>query len=336
MHFCIHENRQTEEPALRLLLISMAKHAPQAQVLLFCSNLSEAFHTFVETIPQVKAIYPAFPVERHWNVKPDLLLHCMSELGHKDVVYLDSDIIVTRDVVRYFEKIPQDTFMMAQETLWGTTPHDDDALRARLWGFPIGRQHPFALNSCVIRATERHTDLLHRWQDMQSSDAYKEAQTRPSSERPPHLRGAQELMTALLCSEEFSDIPLAYFHLGRDIIHSYGLKAFTLKQRLHWALNGPPVFVHSQRLKPWTAGYHAGGNAVNKVYEDTFPYLLLAEKLGKPAGEDVEWARAKTPLGRLFRVTSAGVPPLCGALIAGGLDMAYGTARVIKALTGRA
>ncbi len=335
MRVCVHENRQAEEPALRLLLLSVARHSPKTKLVLFCSGLTQAFYDFAATFEQVEAVYPSFPVERHWNVKPDLLLHCIRDLGFKDVVWLDSDIIVTRELTQVFGQFSADVFLMAQETLWATTPDDNGAMRARGWGFDVGREHPFALNSCIIRATEQHTALLERWQDMQTHEDYVTAQKQPSGQRPAHLRGAQELLTALLCSKEFSDTKLEYLRLGRDVVHSYGLKAFPLRQRLQWMKNGPPPFVHSQRLKPWMPTYQAGGGWLNRCYEDTFPYLLLADKLGTREGENVGWARAKTLMGRLMRATSFGYPPLCGVGLAAAFDAGFGAARLIKTAMGR-
>ena len=76
---------------------------------------------------------------------------------------------------------------------------------------------------------------------------YRDEQTKVWDSRGVHMVGDQDVLTALLCSEEFSDVPIEIFYRGSGIIQYFGLYGFTLRERLRCLINGlPPVYSFSE------------------------------------------------------------------------------------------
>jgi hypothetical protein len=331
---CIHENRRSEEPGLRLLICSLAQHCPDVGVALFTSDLSDGFLEWASRKVNIVHHGEALDRELYWSVKHAILKYCITDLGFSEVVWLDSDIFVTQDLKKLFSHHAPGSISITQETRWGITPHDDNALRCRLWGFEPGRFHPFALNTCVIRVSRDHLDLLKRWQELNESAEYKNASNLPFGERLPHVRGDQELLTALLASKEFSHIPIDYMELGQDIVHCFGLKAFSLSDRFTWMTKGKPTFIHAQRNKPWDPD-DAGKPALQKYYESILPNYVLAPSILERCGEKADWTQQRSGFSAAAQALGFGYPPLIGIFCATLFDTAYGLRRKIKSVTGR-
>jgi hypothetical protein len=65
--------------------------------------------------------------------------------GNQEVVWIDSDVIVTGNISSRFEGMDRGVFVVTEE---GLEKHNEiDALRARLWGFTVRRKVPFPLNT---------------------------------------------------------------------------------------------------------------------------------------------------------------------------------------------
>ena len=85
---------------------------------------------------------------------------------------IDSDIIVNFRFIYRLSGLDKNALVVTEEALLGRTDQrgraddNNNALRARLWGFRVGRRVPFVLNSAVLRVTPRHTPLLHRWRSL--------------------------------------------------------------------------------------------------------------------------------------------------------------------------
>jgi lipopolysaccharide biosynthesis glycosyltransferase len=52
-----------------------------------------------------------------WNVKPQALLQLLSE-GHREVVWIDSDIVATKDVRPAFAQLDSGVLVATEEALW--------------------------------------------------------------------------------------------------------------------------------------------------------------------------------------------------------------------------
>jgi hypothetical protein len=65
--------------------------------------------------------------------------------------------------------------------------------------------------------------------------------------------GDQDVLTALLGSERFRDIPVSFLRRGRDVIYNFGPSGYTPTERIANLFNPAPPFVHCSGPKPWEA-----------------------------------------------------------------------------------
>src|SRR5208337_3301489 len=303
LKICIAEDRSSCEPGVRLLLQSLARAEPGCSVVLFCpfadENLVKLAAGLTEISADVRTVSP--PGAYSWNVKPQALLELLGE-GADEVVWIDSDIIVSSRFIRRLSAHETDAIVLTEEALWGAAD-DRNALRARLWGFRVGRQFPFTLNSAVLRVTRRHIPLLKRWRTLLDSPIYRDEQAKAWNSRSANMIGDQDVLTALLCSQEFSDIPVEIFRRGSGVIQYFGLYGFTTGERLRCLINGLPPFVHSQGVKAWIPPNKSGARSlrarVTGAYLDASPYTVVAASLWPI--ETSSWTKPRTRFGAALR-----------------------------------
>jgi hypothetical protein len=328
MIVCIAEDRTSFEPAIKLLLMSLTDHCGKTEVHLFHPNASNGFSSWLSNQSYVYHHTEPLPNAHEFNVKPQAMLHLLDR-GHDNVLWIDSDIIVTSDISTLLNPLDYNTLAIAEEALW--TPHDDRAAwRARKWGFKVGRILPFALNSGVVRVTRTHRRLLERWQTLLASTDYREVQQRPWHSRPLHMMGDQDVLTALLTSEEFADIPLKILARGTEIIQYFGPYGYTLRERWSHTFRTGPAFVHSQGPdKPWTTNWQHSSpkQYFNAVYLDLSPYTLAASSYADRMDDDLSWMRAHFVLTSLLRSVGFWRAPLIGLPLAALADFYRKTLR---------
>jgi len=315
--FCIAEDRPSCEPALRILIASLLEHIPDADVILFAPNATGAFKAWLQARPQVRR-QPgsASLTARKYDVKPSALLKSL-EIVSGPVIWLDSDLIVTCDFRHRFMSLSNDVLVVTEEAL-GSSHADDDAMRARLWALPIGRALPFLANTGVVRVTPKHVPLLTAWDKLLASAEYLEAQSLTWDKRPLHLMGDQEVLTALLCAQAFSDIPLSFLRRGLDIVQYFGSSGYTLSDRVSNIFVRPPCFIHSQGFRPWwprSAPASSWSARFLSLYNDLSPYTLRAKRYAA-ALETTDWLSPPSIAAALFRALSFGFYPLVGLPLA--------------------
>lgn len=198
---------------------------------------------------------------------------------------------------------------------------DPNALRARLWGLPVGRVLPFAVSSGVLRATKDHYHLMDRWWQMLRSKEYQEFQRKGWAQSPIHMQGDQDVLTALLTSKEFSQIPIRMLRKGRDVVLFDGLFGYTVGDRLRNLIWGPPAMIHIAGLKPWSANWSSETPVqlkayVEHVYFDVSPYTLAAMKYRDELECETGWMDPHYLLSRGLRALGIGSPALAGLPIA--------------------
>lgn len=326
---CVAEDRRSCEPGLRILIASLAKTNPLVGICLFVPDPRPEFVRWLATFPRVR-VNPQGGIADDWlgyNVKPAAIRAVLRQ-GHRDVLWIDSDVVVLRSLAPCLAGIDAETVVATEEAL--CVNHDDpDALRARLWGLPVGRVLPFTLNTGVLRLTAAHLPLIERWLELLASDAYRSGQARGWQERAPHLLGDQEVFTALMASAEFARLPLRPLYRGRHIIQYFGLSGYTLGERLRHLLR-PPVFVHSQGSKPWWRPRPAAGarGRLLDLYQQLSPYTLAARRHAR-ALDDRSWLRPRSRLGAILALAGANRMPLVGLPIAAFADAARLARRVL-------
>jgi hypothetical protein len=316
---CLAEDRERCEPSLRLLLLSLNAYCPEATVNLFYPPAKDRFLAWVKKLPQVRLQTDQLKCGYGWNVKPQAMMQLIDE-GFDEVIWIDTDIIVNRNPFTTLSSLSRDTIAVADHTL-AQERWDPNALRARSWGLPVGRVLPVAVNSGVVRVTQHHYDLLLRWWELLQSPEYQEFQHKPWRERPFHMLGDQDVLTALLTSNEFSRIPIHILKRGKDIIQFDGVYGYTVAERMRNLLGGCPAFVHSMAGKPWSERWQiepAGSlrEYLKMIYLDVSPYTLSAIRFKDDVGCDTEWMEPHYLLSRILRALGLDRPELAGFPIA--------------------
>ena len=312
---CLAEDRESCEPCLKVLLLSLNTHIPGTPINLFYPPAKDGFIAWIKKCPEVRLQTEHLKGASGWNVKPQAILNLIDQ-GFDEVIWIDSDVVVNRNIFPLLSDLKDDTFVATEHTL-ADERCDMDALRARLWGLPVGRVLPFALNSGVLRVTRAHHELMDRWWKLLQSDIYQDFQRKTWLERPIHMQGDQDVLTALLTSKEFSEIPIHILRRGKHILQFDGVYGYTLAERLRNLPSGCPAFVHSVAGKPWSDPWHLepGGGLreyIKKVYLDLSPYTLSALQYRHEIGSGTEWMRPHYGLSRVQRILGMWYPPLVG------------------------
>jgi len=319
---CVAEDRKSCEHALKLLLISLSRHNAGTPVVVFYPPADQTLIDWIRTLDfeniSVRTTWPRGALG--WNIKPHKMLDLLNE-GHHEVLWIDSDVLATKNVFVALGELQDDTLVAAEECL--QNQNETKALRARLWGFSVKREFPFPLNSGVMRVTQAHVPLLARWKELLESPKYQDAQRQPMSARPRHMFSDQDVLTALLCSEGFHNIPVKVLRRGYDIIQYYGEMGFTLAERIICLLKGMPTFLHQQGSKPWHADPHEKLKGLRgrfvTAYLDLSPYTAVA--VGLIAMPIYPWMRPRSKFSSILRAIGLGSPPLTGLPLAVVFDL---------------
>jgi hypothetical protein len=317
---CIVEDRTAHEPSLKLLLLSIHAHCPGMEINLFYPPADKNFLAWVQKYPQVRLQAIDLPKGVGWNVKPLAIMRLL-EQGFDEVIWTDSDVIVTRNIAPIFSGIDSQVFMISDQ---GRDNQGLNAVRARSWGLPIGRVLPFELNSGVLRATKDHLSLVRRWLELVQSKEYQQFQQEVGwAKSPIHMKGDQDVLTALLVSTEFSHVPVRLIRTGQNIILFDGIFGYTVGARIRSLLRGSPPFIHIPGFKPWVANYWRLERAtrttkdyIQHVYFDVSPYTLSALRFRDQMQCDTGWMDPHYVLSRTLRIAGMGCQPLVGLPIA--------------------
>src|SRR5437667_10639258 len=246
--FCLAEDRFDCEIGLRLAILSLDKHCSGAPVYVFRPTFDGEFAAWARRFRHVTVI-PTMPAGTSgWNCKPRALNLLLAE-GYREVVWLDSDTVVTRDCRKLFTCLYESVVAVAQEAAsvsWQGTER-----RTRGWNLPVGRRLPFTLNSCVVRMTKYHLRLLDRWIECLSIPQYLAAQNMAFEDRPLHLMGDQDVLNALIGADEFADLTIHVLGTGIDIIHAGAGRSYSVLERLRGIFRSKPTFLHAWSGKPW-------------------------------------------------------------------------------------
>jgi hypothetical protein len=316
---CVTESRADEAVALKLLIASLAQHCPDLPVVVWFPPATDSFAQWAAAFPRVTLHTEVIPGASGWNSKPHALLPLL-EADADEIWWMDSDVILTGDFRRALPSLRPETLVVAEEAVYGRP--DDGGIRAVGWSLEVDRILDESVNTCVLRVTKAHQELLAEWKLMLESPEYVAAQARPWYERPTHFIGDQDVLTALLSSRRFADLPVTWLRRGREIIQYFGPSGYTTSDRLRNLTEGVPAFVHEQGgNKPWHAQSRRPGpdGVLDRLLADASPYTLYAERyrdvIQAEPGE-ADWMDSRTLAGRLLRTAGLGSAPLTGLPIA--------------------
>jgi hypothetical protein len=310
MAFCLSEDRADCETGLRLAILSLSKYCPGTAVYVYRPPLNPQFASWVDRFPQVTLIPEAPAGANTWNCKPQALKPLLAA-GHRQAIWLDSDIIVTRDCRPLFADLDDSVLGITQQPT--SLPDQGTEIRARGWNLEIGRRVPFTLNTSVVRVTQFHAQLLDRWIECLADPRYISAQALPLEQRALHMMSDQDVFNALLGAKEFADIPLKVLASGTEIIHCGGALGYSLSERIRCLAKPKPTFLHATSGKPWLwlggtphwsqpgiFGWH------RRLLQELSPYVFESRQYRNQLDEDASWMDRHTGLGRLLRFFGLG------------------------------
>jgi hypothetical protein len=278
---CCYEDRARDLVGLKLLVLSLKRHCPSLAVRVASPCADDRCKEFLQSVPNVTLVPLKGSMLSGWDVKPLVLLDTL-QAGATAAVWLDSDILVNGDAEEFLRSFGDNQLVAAQERPW--VRNDGGTLRTRLWGLPVGRSVPRTVNTCVLRVTAAHRELLQAWAACLRDSLYQRAQRQPVMERPFHLFGDQEVLTALLGSAQFAHIPIRYLLRGRDIAHCFHADGYTVGERVRNLGRGLPLFVHGQGPRVWDLQARR-----DMPYLDVSAFLWLARQYRDDLRGDVAW-----------------------------------------------
>jgi hypothetical protein len=257
----------------------IAKHSP-----------SVVLHTTLEDIKS-----------RGWNVKPAVLLKALGA-GHGQVLWVDSDILLTGDLLARLNVIPVDVLVATEDYFWG---HHQGAAasRARELGRHGVRSFPAPINSGLVRVSQGHQPLLRAWNDVLASEQYITAQTRPPHERPACFWGDQDVLTGLLEADAFADVAVHQLRRGIEIAQCHGAAGFTPWERIRWRRDLPLV-VHAMGEKPWSDDVPELAifeSVRRRLHRELGVYSHAARYYARALDEDCFWMWPTTMVGRAMQ-----------------------------------
>ena len=327
MIICTFDDRSTDIIGLQLLVASLSRFVPQAPVYVACPAADALFEAWLARYPNVQFDKAERFRGKGWDVKP-LLLKELLNAGHDEVIWMDSDIIVTGDFLKY---LPNDRALVIAEEP-AVTPY---GLMQRVTGWKLQQGRSIrGINSCLIRANSSHALLIERWLELLRHPDYQNARTLPFEKRLPHLLTDQDVLLALMASTEFSDLPVHYLSAGRQIVQSHGMAGYSPLQRIRNLFTGVPCLVHSQGDKPWRARKPRSivnpGEFFLQLHLETAPYAHFARGYRNAIEPFPTYLELRSLAARVSNLAAFGNPCLRGLSLA----MAAAIARRCRRMAG--
>jgi hypothetical protein len=289
----MYEDREDSMVGVKLTILSLARHAPDLEVLVTLPSASAQTRRWVEDQPNATLADVDLELSG-WDVKP-ALLSAHLRAGHESVVWLDGDVIVDGDLQGLLDRAAPQALLVSEDLWWGQTFGPATYRRTDDWGLPRGRLTPFVANTAILRVTADHLPLLAAWQELLERPDYRAAQSGTWASRPVHFAGDQDALTAVLSSAGWEHVEVAAVRSGSEIVHCVSCGAFTPTERLMlWRGRRKPVLVHAASKKPWQTIDHGGsflGQASAKAHDVLSPYSLAALTYrDQLPSEEVDWS----------------------------------------------
>jgi hypothetical protein len=301
MRICTFEDRRHHLVGLQLLAHSLGRVCPGQALDVWCpESLIDPFRAGLPPHVSVHAWRRADVTG--WSVKPALLLDRLDE-GPEDVVWIDSDVIVAGEFRDRLDAAG--AMVVAGEPHWAARLNHVD--RAGSWGLTRAREFPNLVNSCIVRVLADQQPILDEWRRRLASPEYLAAQRVPFDERPPHLRGDQDVLDALLTSTLFADVPVRMLEPGHDIVQCHMADGYSVRDRVRHAWRALPPLVHSEGFKPWN-------QPRDRLFLDVSPYVLVAAQYRDQLEGDTDWLASASVPGRALRYLTGDEPSAAGIL----------------------
>lgn len=308
--FCAYENRPSDFVALKLLALSLKRHAVESVLHLFSSPLPAEVVEWFAARPNVVLHPEPKPQGVEWDIKPELLLWLMDN-GVDQPCWIDSDIILANQLPHSLTHAPDEALVIA------TAPRmlvdSDCAVRARDLGLqPRADMAETLINAGLIRFHPSHRPLLHEWKRILLSEAYQRSREMDGINRPLAFQSDESVLGGLLGSTDFADLPLAFVPESIDIAQCLRKTGYRPWPRALNTVRGTPAFVHALgSTKPW--------RDTDKIYtwESLSPYRFVAMAYEQDLDEEERaWLWRETPKARFLRRLFRNNPELPGLPLA--------------------
>jgi hypothetical protein len=308
--FCAFENRKSAFIAVKLLALSMERHCRNYTLFLGLTEDDAAFSDWLaRRAPHVMLVRLQVPSAgaslKH--VKPLMMLH-LFERGITDITWLDTDMLVLRDLEPLLAPLPDDAVLVAQEELGDGFEHNPTLLAH--YGLQPSRRLEFHVNSCVIRATLRHKPLMEKFLAGLLDPVFVAQQSKAPEEKIHDFAFEQNILEVLLSGADETwkpAFPVRFIPKGPGIIQELGVTTYKLRYRLRNGLRlGHPWLVHIPGDKPWTR------DARVRQYRAASVYSAFAETYRDEVEEDMSWANSAGASSRIARWLSLGQPHWVG------------------------
>jgi len=299
-----YEDRPACWLGVKLLALSLARHLPNARLGVWGLPSDGEMRNWFDQQDNVDVKFGGLAHVSGWDVKPSVLLTALSA-GEDPAYWIDADIILAGDLESTLQKIPDLSLVATEETLFAEEPQGSGT-RIEDLGLTSGRHLSRTVNTCFMRVGGHHSALLDRWRDILASPPYRSAQGLPFALRPLGFRSDQDVLTALLSSEDFARVEIHLLKEGYDIaqcMHSLGYRA---SARLRSLVSGLPPLIHAQGEKPW------GADASLSTQLSPYCSLAASYRHDTLADESMDWTRPQSPVARLLDHIALGHPALRG------------------------
>lgn len=302
---CLFEDREECILGVKLLVLSAQSHEPNWHFHAFIRNFRQEDQEWLSAQPNVTLRTEIPTDQKGWNVKPSLLHQLLTETGGP-ILWCDSDIILAAPVSGILDQLDESIFVATEEYGWGRKK--GSKLRTAGWDLVEARPLAKTVNSCFMRMNRSHLPLLSAWETLLLNPNYVKAQEGGWDQRPLHLMGDQDVLTALLASPEHAYVPVHLLKSGRDIAQCFEEDGYTVQDRLmNFIMHRVPPLIHAQGGKPWKKGQRASYQQLSPYNKVAAPYLV-SEKLPD------QWTNADSEFEKKMEKWFANDPNLCGLI----------------------
>jgi hypothetical protein len=296
------EDREHCWVGVKFLALSLEKHVPEARVRVWGIHPTTTLGRWLRGRPNTILAPLRSLAAGGWNVKPSILLRALAE-GVQHAYWIDADMLVCGALDNLLKSAKPGAIVATEEVAITTEPQGS-VVRLNDLGLVPGRSLGRTVNTSFMRVSRDHIKLLNRWQELLASEGYNAAQRLSFLERPIGMRGDQDVLTALVGSDEFRGLEIHLLREGKDVAHCLLSLGFRTSDRLRTILAGMPVLVHAQGPKPW--------NPKPSLATELSPYSAMARELAALVADDTSWTRPGRRSARVLDLVFGGHPALRG------------------------
>ncbi|MEQ9455382.1 MAG: hypothetical protein RLN76_12425 [Phycisphaeraceae bacterium] len=310
-----YEDRPSALDGAEMMVRSLHRHSPDVEIRVY-SPLS-AVADRLRDVSTFRWIPTDDLVGQGWNIKPRVLTRALGLAAR--CCWLDTDIIVLRDIRPTLLSVPSDAVAVGEEYHLPGEP--GGRLRCEAHGMKCGRSLAHGVNSGSTVFARCHLDLLDAWSDALASSAYQEAQQQPVSQRPMAFVGDQDVLWAALVSERFSDLAVMYFRTGLVVTPHCGANGYHVVDRLRDLTGSKAVFTHMLgSYKPWSFAsfpdwYRQPRDYFHLVCYELSPFFEAGRAYASHLSHPV-WLTRRTLPAKILSTISLGCVPIQGMPLA--------------------